>query len=92
MPLMPPRHRPLGWRPLVKRREPFYGGSEWRAVRAFVLARDGGVCQRCGLPGANTVHHKIERKDGGSDDASNLEAVHARCHGRLHPEKGGKHD
>jgi 5-methylcytosine-specific restriction endonuclease McrA len=92
MPAMPPRHRPAGWRPAVKRTDPFYQSRGWQQTRAYVLRRDGGVCQRCGLPGADTAHHIIERKDGGSDDPPNLEAIHRRCHNRAHPTKGGSHD
>ena len=89
---MPPVHRPPGWSPPVKRTDPYYLTAEWRAVRAYVLRRDGGICLRCGLPGANTVHHTIERRDGGSDDPSNLESVHRGCHNRAHPDKGGLHE
>jgi 5-methylcytosine-specific restriction enzyme A len=91
MPVAPPRHRPQGWHPSVKRTDPFYRSSEWYAVRRHVMQRDRGICRVCGRPGANLVHHIIERKDGGSDDPSNLASVHRACHGKLHPSKGGAH-
>jgi len=92
MPTMPPRFRPPGWAPPAKRADPFYTSKRWRELRAYVLKRDGGICQRCGRPGARLVHHVIERKDGGSDHPDNLEAVHTACHSAAHPTKGGRHD
>jgi 5-methylcytosine-specific restriction endonuclease McrA len=92
MPMKPPIHRPPGWAPPRKRADPYYVSAEWRAVRLLVLRRDRGICQRCGNPGADTVHHRIERKDGRSDHPSNLEAVHRRCHNHAHPRKGGARD
>lgn len=42
------------------------GGSTraWRKLRAFVLARDGWVCQVCGGP-ADTVGHRLPLALGG---------------------------
>ena len=34
----------------------FYSSREWRQVRAFVFARDFGLCVCCGDPG-EIVHH-----------------------------------
>lgn len=76
----------------MKQTDAFYLSAAWRQTRRFVLSRDQGICQRCGLPGADTVHHKVERAEGGSDDPINLEAIHRRCHNRVHPEKGGTHE
>jgi 5-methylcytosine-specific restriction endonuclease McrA len=95
MPNRPPVHRPF--RPSTtkrqhKRADPYYTSAHWRRLRALVLERDQGICQRCGRPGADTVHHIIERSHGGSDDPRNLEAVHRHCHNRVHPDKGGNHD
>lgn len=92
MPSRPPLHRPVGWSPSVKRTDPFYQSRAWRRVRDFVVQRDGGICRHCGLAGADTAHHIVERRDGGSDDPANLAAVHRRCHNRAHPNKGGRHD
>ncbi len=72
----------------MKHTDPYYLSPEWRYVRRLVLHRDGGICQHCGMSGADTVHHLVERRDGGSDEPSNLAAVHRRCHNRLHPAKG----
>jgi 5-methylcytosine-specific restriction protein A len=92
MPKRPPVHKPAGWRPSVKRVDEFYRSPAWRRLRAYVLQRDRGICQRCHKPGADTAHHLIERKDGGADDPSNCEAVHRRCHNTAHPAKGGRHE
>ena len=89
---MPPTHRPAGWKPSLKTAEPYYVSREWRRLRAYVLHRDRGICQRCGKPGASTAHHIIERKHGGSDNPSNLEAMHRACHNAAHPNKGGRRD
>jgi len=92
MPTAPPLFRPLGWRPPVKKADPFYLSSEWRQLRDFVLMRDGGRCRRCGKP-ARTVHHIIEIRDGGERlDPNNCESVCNDHHAIAHPEKGGKHD
>jgi 5-methylcytosine-specific restriction endonuclease McrA len=92
MPSRPPLHRPLGWhKPPPKITDPFYQTQAWRKTRAFVLARDGYRCAICGLCGANVAHHIIERTDGGSDDPSNLQAVHAGCHSRAHATARGQH-
>ncbi len=34
---------------------------EWAALRAFVITRDGGRCQRCPSPGAHVHHLTYER-------------------------------
>lgn len=41
-----------------------------------------GICERCGNNNYNIlqVHHIIQRKDGGSDDLSNLELLCPNCH------------
>ena len=94
MPMMPPKHRPLGWQPSSRSgsRDKFYQSPEWRALRSFVLRRDRGICARCGLSGSTFVHHRVERRDGGSDHPDNLEAMHKRCHAALHAAKGIRHD
>ena len=49
------------------------GGStrRWRRLRAFVLRRDGGRCQRCGGKEKLECHHVIPRTAGGLDVPSN---------------------
>jgi 5-methylcytosine-specific restriction endonuclease McrA len=93
MPVRPPIHDPLGFRPgkAPDRRSPaFYHRAKWQQLAASVLARDNYIC-RLMLPGckveASIADHIRERKAGGSDDPSNLRAVCASCHNRRHPEK-----
>jgi 5-methylcytosine-specific restriction protein A len=95
MPFSPPLHIPPGWKPSSKRLDPHHArdhGVAWRAVRQFVLIRDGFLCQLrlqgCG-GSANTVDHIIEATAGGSDHPMNLRAVCPACHNRRHSEKGG---
>lgn len=56
--------------------------AEWSALRRLILARDGYVCQGCGLPGADTVDHIIPVSEGGSPrDPANLRSLHEDpCH------------
>ena len=53
-------------------------GWEWQRTVARILARDRGVCYRCGGQ-AVTADHLIPRSQGGSDQDSNLAAVCASC-------------
>ena len=56
----------------------------WDRIRQAVLERDNWICHECGKPGADTADHVIPQSQGGSDDMSNLAAVHDRipphCH------------
>lgn len=66
-------------------------GARWARVRAKFL-RYHPVCQATGQAAlrdhasfgdrATDVHHRIDRRDGGSDDWSNLQALCHRCHSR----------
>jgi 5-methylcytosine-specific restriction endonuclease McrA len=72
MPWKPPIHRPHGWRPAKRERrdriDRSYGTQAWRKLAAAVVARDNGICHVCGLSGADTAHHLIEKRHGGTDD------------------------
>ena len=88
MPSMPPRFRPPGWHPRAKKTDPFYGTERWKKLRKFVRERDGGICRKCGLPApGGPVDHIVARKDGGSDDPSNLRLLCTGCDSRRHSEK-----
>ncbi len=93
MPWKPPVHRPHGWKPAERRPvdaiDRSYGTQAWRKLRAAVIARDQGICQLCGQPGADTVHHVVEKRRGGSDDLANLKAIHRGCHNRAHGGRRG---
>lgn len=52
---------------------------DWPERRAFVIARDKGICHLCGLPGADTADHLIPWSRGGTDDVHNLRAAHRTC-------------
>ena len=63
-----------------------YKGStrRWRKLRAFVLHRDGGRCQRCGGKDRLECHHVIPQSAGGADVPSNLRMLCLGCHNSLH--------
>lgn len=51
-----------------------------KLVRASVLVRAGGRCERCGRERPLELHHKLKRSQGGRHTESNLAAVCAWCH------------
>lgn len=53
----------------------------WRAAARAYLA-EHPICERCTKALATDVHHKHKRRDGGSDEAHNLEALCHSCHSR----------
>ncbi|MGY6410778.1 MAG: HNH endonuclease [Alkalilacustris sp.] len=59
-------------------------GAKWRRLRAFVLARDKGLCQVCLNQGRTTqateVDHILNRARGGTDHTDNLQAICSVCH------------
>ena len=57
---------------------------KWRRLRAFVLRRDGGKCQRCGGKVKLECHHVIPRTAGGLDVPSNCRILCVACHDALH--------
>ena len=66
-------------------------------ARAYVLARDNHTCQHCKGKSKDSkleVHHIVFRKNGGSDEASNLITLCKAHHDDLHSGnimlKGGK--
>lgn len=54
--------------------------TEWKRLRLQVLDRDRGVCYLCGQAGATEVDHRLNVAAGGTDELSNLGAVHTDCH------------
>lgn len=53
--------------------------TRWRKLRAYVIARDRGICHLCSQPGANSCDHIIPLARGGTDDLWNLAAAHLGC-------------
>lgn len=57
-------------------------------VRKIVLERAGDVCEGCGHPVANNLHHRKYRSRGGKHVASNLVLLCGSgttgCHARAH--------
>jgi len=79
--------------PVVERqRDSFYSTAIWQTLRREALSRDGHQCTRI-VDGsrcperATTVHHIIDRKDGGLDRLDNLASLCRCCHNAVHPEK-----
>jgi 5-methylcytosine-specific restriction endonuclease McrA len=50
-----------------------------RDLRAFVLARDGNRCRRCGSIENLVADHILSRRNGGSHHPENLQALCDRC-------------
>lgn len=64
-----------------------YASASWLRTRKQVIARDGGICQACGLPvsmdaGDAQVDHIIPKRDGGTDALENLQLLHRSCHSK----------
>lgn len=54
------------------------------AVRRAVKARSDGSCEACGMSGADHMHHRQLRSQGGQHTAENLLHVHHGCHEDIH--------
>lgn len=61
-------------------------GAEWQEIRARFL-ESHPLCAHCGRPAA-VAHHIVRKRDGGSDDESNLIALCQSCHSALHARVG----
>jgi 5-methylcytosine-specific restriction endonuclease McrA len=77
-------------RPLVRRSGlPSVSASQrhrnarYAAARAIVVARDGGVCQRCGAPGTD-CHHRAGRVGARMWQVDLLVLLCAGCHTAVH--------
>ena len=58
--------------------------AQWRVMRDKFLA-DHPACGICGAH-ATVAHHLRRRREGGTDDADNLQSLCNVCHARLHAE------
>jgi 5-methylcytosine-specific restriction endonuclease McrA len=89
--MMPPKHRPRGWRPAEKAFNPahaYYHTAQWKTLRQMVIARERGICRQCGAHGAWHVDHIKPRSEGGADHPDNLRLLCATCDNRRHRDKG----
>jgi len=96
MPSKPPRYQPLPKVSKVHAIANNYGkgrgGRPWRRLREQVLRRDGYLCQcvlckESALPLlADEVDHIIPLAQGGSNEMTNLQAIH-RIHHRIKTQK-----
>lgn len=59
-------------------------GYKWKRLRSNILKRDGYLCQEClrnnKVTEAKEVDHIKNKKRGGTDCPSNLEAICTPCH------------
>ena len=55
-------------------------GAKWQRIRAEHLQMEPW-CRACGVP-ATDVDHIVPKRQGGSDDHSNLQSLCHRCHSR----------
>ena len=53
-------------------------------IKAYVKWRDGGRCRICGSHEMLEVHHRIQRKDGGTNIPENLITTCRCCHEAFH--------
>jgi hypothetical protein len=60
------------------------GRTNFDALRAQVLERDGWTCQFCGRQRELHVHHVHPRGRGGKDTEENLVTLCALCHRSIH--------
>ncbi len=77
-----PEHQREYLRKWSKPRDVKYSSGSWRKLSKIFL-RHNPICNRCGAPSV-LAHHIIRKRDGGSDDWDNLEALCASCHEREH--------
>ena len=58
----------------------------WKERREEVINRDKKRCQACGkLTRTPQVHHIVPRRQGGTDELSNLVTLCGRCHMIISP-------
>lgn len=67
--------------------------EELRRVRAAVIERAGGICERCHDERCQPlhVHHTKRRSQGGEHTIDNLRALGERCHAEVHAGSADAH-
>ena len=94
IPIFRPRQRQPDRRPSAAARG--YCTPAWQKTRQAVIARDGGICQLCGLVVLGLdrdahIDHIIPRGEGPPEVVEaieNLRLVHRSCHSRRHASEG----
>ena len=61
--------------------------AAWREIRDRYLA-DHPMCERCKRRPSTMVHHRTPKRQGGSDDPSNLQALCELCHRQVEAAEG----
>ncbi len=56
----------------------------FRAIRAKVIERAGGICERCAMRPVTEVHHLRDPKWGTFDVPENMIAICHPCHCEIH--------
>lgn len=72
-------------KPPAKVAAPFYGSTEWKAIRERIVGERGAKCENpgCGRRGFVYLDHRVEIRDGGAPlDPANLQLLCSPCHGR----------
>lgn len=62
--------------------------NEWRVLRQYVYARDGGKCRYCGVAVELFqchIHHVQPLQEGGTNHPTNLKVLCVPCHQKRHP-------
>lgn len=62
-----------------------------RALRDFVIARDGGKCVKCGSTERLVADHILSRKNGGAHHPDNLQCLCDSCNARKAGLEDAKH-
>ena len=81
-----PEHQREYLKQWEKPRDVKYTSTMWRKRSQIFLAHNP-TCVRCGAP-SEIAHHIYRKRDGGSDDEDNLEALCRSCHEGEHNQKG----
>jgi 5-methylcytosine-specific restriction endonuclease McrA len=67
----------------------FYFSDEWNETKERIKKRDGNKCTQCGISPDEwsrnklVIHHKTQRRKGGTDTDENLITLCFVCHGKL---------
>ncbi len=59
-------------------------GEHWQSVRASILHRANGKCERCGRESDKLQVHHLTYRNLGHERYDELEAVCPKCHLELH--------